>query len=317
MRYLPIFCLSMLIFIPAEGQQGQKKILGRGNPIVGEKDRINIYLNFQDIYGLDLKEGTFCANFYTMMESDGKSASELSYLNGEVDNKYFDTTRKPYYEAWNNGKFRTHINFKDYPLDKQRLNIVIEAGEGINKTVLYTANKENRLIDEDHLEGWKIDGITTKTLIHEYTDFDYNDVHQPHKYYRIIFTIIIERSHKWIFLLKLFFPSFISMLILWIGFLFPPDKVETRFGLGIASIFGVISSLLLIQQNLPELARLTLIEILNYIAIITVFATLVIFGISNMRVNKAMDAKRFERVAFIVLVTFYVISSGGILFLRS
>lgn len=317
MRYLIISSLCILTFIPVYGQKGRKKMFGRGNPITGTKDSINLYLNFQDIYGLDLKDGTFSANFYTMMESNGKSASELSYLNGEVDNKYFDTTRKPYYEAWNNGKFRTRINFKDYPLDVQRLNIVIEAGEGIDKTVLYTANKENRLIDQDHLEGWKIDSITTKTLIHEYTNFDYSNVHEPHKYYRIIFTIIIERSHKWIFLLKLFFPSFISMLILWIGFLFPPDKVETRFGLGIASIFGVISSLLLIQQNLPELARLTLIEILNYIAIVTVFATLVIFGISNKKFNKGKNNKSFEVISFIALAAFYVITSGLILFLRS
>lgn len=136
------------------------------------------------------------------------------------------------------------------------------------------------------------------------------------EYSRIIFAVVIERTNKWIFLFKLFFPSFISMLILMIGFLLPSDKIETRFGLGVASIFGVISSLILIQQDLPQLARFTLIGILNYIAIFTVFATLVIFGISYIRHKKRKNTKKFEYISFIALMLFYFITSVGILFLR-
>lgn len=342
MRFFPVFLLYALITVATNGQslwgrgtpkpQTQNKdtvlrppfrqglnpgLLGRGNPITGKKDSINIYLNFQDLWGLDLKEGTFCANFYTVMKSNGRDASQLQYLNGEMTFKYDDTLRKRYFESWNEGKFRTDMNFKDYPLDKQFLNIVIEAGEDTAKTLLYTSDKENNIIDRQHLTGWKIDTMVTQTAVHTYAHFNYGDSLSKHRYSRITVSIVIERTHKWVFLLKLFFPSFISMLILMIGFLFPAEKVDTRFGLGVASIFGVISSLILIQQNLPDLARFTLIELLNYIAILTVFATLVIFGVSYGRYKKKKRTKGFDRISFTVLILFYVLASLLILFLRS
>lgn len=162
MRCLILLCLFIAAFIPVRGQKANGNIrpsagpLGRGPLIKEGKDSINIYLNFQDLWGLDLKDGTFNANFYIVMESNGDHASRLQYLNGEkIKNLYFDSTRKPYYEAWYFSEFRTGINFKDYPLDKQYLDIIIEAGETIDKTLLYALQGESALIGKQHLAGGK------------------------------------------------------------------------------------------------------------------------------------------------------------------
>ncbi len=315
MRYVLVFSFCIFPFITTMGQG----LLGRGNPVRGEKDSINIYLNFQDIWGLDFKEGAFSANFYTVMKSQRTGASRLQYLNedGKIENKYFDTTRKLYYEAWNIGRFLTTFNFKDYPLDKQHLHIVVEAGEDTSKTVLFSLAGQSSVIGKPHLAGWKIDTITVESSVHTYKRFNQRDALYNHQYSRITFTVVVERLHKWGFLFKLFFPSFISMLILMIGFLFSAEKVDTRFGLGVASIFGVISSLIVIQQKLPDMAGLTLVDILNYIAIITVFATLIIFSISFNRSKKKKNTRKFERISFVALMLFYIVSNLLILFLRS
>lgn len=284
--------------------------------VMAQKDSINIYLNFQDIWGLDLKSGSFNANFYTMMESKLDTMPRLYYLNGKVENLYTSTAPN-YSEAWNQGEFRTNINFRNYPLDKQYLEISIEPELNYDKEVLFSHPQENILIGREHLVGWKINRITATSSPHHYKYFNSYVHREESEYSRIIFTIEIERTRKWIFLLKLFFPSFISMLILMIGFLLPPGNIETRYGLGIASIFGVISSLILIQQNLPELAGISLIEILNYIAIITVFGTLVVFAVSYSRHKREADPRKMEWIAFVSLITFYIIATLITLILRS
>lgn len=284
--------------------------------VKAQKDSINIYLNFQDIWGLDLKNGSFNANFYTMMESKQDSMPKLYYLNGKVENLYTSEAPK-YSEAWNQGEFRTGINFRNYPLDKQSLEISVEPEANYDKEILYSRAEENILIGKEHLEGWKIDKITAVSSPHYYKYFNGYVHKEESKYSRIVFNIQIERDRKWIFLLKLFFPSFISMLILMIGFLLPPSNIETRYGLGVASIFGVISSLILIQQNLPELAGITLIEILNYLAILTVFATLVVFAVSYGRHKREKDPKKMEWIAFLSLISFYTLSTVIVLLLRS
>ncbi len=284
--------------------------------VKAQKDSINIYLNFQDIWGLDLKSGSFSANFYTIMEQQYGPAPALYYLNGKVDTLYTERVNH-YFESWNQGEFRTDINFANYPLDKQNLEIVIEPEWNYDSLVLFSHNNENILIGKDHLVGWKINRIMANSSVHAYKYFNSFTHREESRYSRMVFTVEIEREHKWVYFLKLFFPSFISMLILMIGFLIPSENIETRYGLGVASIFGVISSLILIQQNLPELAGITLIEILNYIAIITVFATLVIFGLSYRMSKKEKATKKFERNTLIALLLFYVVTSIGVLFLRS
>lgn len=67
---------------------------------------------------------------------------------------------------------------------------------------------------------------------------------------------------------------FISVAIAFFAFLIRPTDLDPRFGVGVAAIFGAVSSEIVVLSNLPEMPYFTLADKVHMVSLFFVFLSL-------------------------------------------
>jgi hypothetical protein len=274
-----------------------------------KKDSVNIYVQVQDVWDLDYNKSTVMVDFYLMMEGYANDTSKTIYLlNGEVlscDTINDDTTLK-YFALQIKALIKTDFNFTRFPLDGQRIILKFEPYMYANSITFYSKADQNIYVDTVHLKGWDAEEINfqNKPITYRLKE---KDGFKEYKYNDVYFTIPITRQNGFFNLMKAFLPSLIALIIIYIGFFVPNTQLESRFNISLGSLFVVISNFIVIQQYLPEIANLTLIEKLNLITLIIIVLTIFYFALSNLKRNEKKVIKRIRTVYVITTLLLYVL----------
>lgn len=84
---------------------------------------------------------------------------------------------------------------------------------------------------------------------------------------------------------KTFIGVFISVAIAYLSFLIDPQDLDPRFGVGVAGIFGAVSSMIVVSSNMPDNPYFTLSDKIHFVSLgfifLSIFTSCVVLQISK------------------------------------
>jgi hypothetical protein len=111
------------------------------------------------------------------------------------------------------------------------------------------------------------------------------------------------------FFVKMFLGVYVAVAIALLVFFIKPTDVDPRFGLGVGALFAAIANSYITSTYLPDTGVLTLTDMVNSVAIMTIFLTLLQSTISlyifDIQGNESLS-RRFDHISFAVFLVGYV-----------
>jgi len=254
-------------------------------PAPKQPTEVKIGLFVVDLYDFSIKDESFVADFYLWMNWKGDFNPEhFEIMNGELESKEDPFIRKKdgtNYICWRcRGRFRSPLDFRNYPRDHQTLRIEIEDGFNDNNEVVYSFDKD--VEPEPYpisIGGFRMSGPQRyKVVNHEYkTNYglpssNNENSHAVHS--RMQVEIPIAHAGIKLTFIKLFLPVFLSVLIALLTFLVEPIDLDPRFGTGVAAIFGAVSSMLVANSSIPETPYFSLSDKIHLTSLLFIFISI-------------------------------------------
>lgn len=191
------------------------------------------------------------------------------------------------------GELATDLEFRTFPFDTQMLPIDIVSYAHAVDDIAFTL--DSSMLDDDgsfSVEGWQLTLLEPK--VGEYV--------MPGRFKplaRATFVIGAERETAY-YLLTLFVPMTLIMLMAWSVFWLPPDIIPARVGISTASIFSFVAFGFSIRSNLPEVSYMTRADFFVTGCTLLVFLALgvVVWGsrlANSERMNEALRISAVSR----------------------
>jgi hypothetical protein len=293
--------VTLLLSLPITSSQADNTYRGRGifepgGAFTPGSELVHIGIEPSEVYGIDIAQGTWCANFQMWWRWYGNlDPSTTTYFTNNADAKFIQSIKY----AFNNSKgipepilltdgdkyqsayfrmcFNEDFKLDRFPLDRQKLNIQIQ-----NDT--YDSTRVFYVFDYDHLSpeqkvptsGWVSKGIKTELLLHRYaTNFGNTDDGQAIKNFsNLIYTMEIERP-KLHFYLKLFFPLIVILISTFSALIICQVASKAPLAITSTGLLTVIFSQQTYSQELPAHAPAVLIDKIYIVGLLTVLAAFV------------------------------------------
>ena len=295
-------------------------VLLGGVAYADEPTRMTVGVYVNHIYGVDIKNGSFNADFYVWFRWKGNDAlkplDSFELANGRVTSK--SGVQKKVIDGENYASCRvlaTVQKFWDlrrFPLDDHTLELVLEDSEQDTRTVLYQGDTENSTASPDlQVLGWQISGSHAAVLLHAYAT-NYGDISLPHNreshYSRYVFGIDVKRPGYGRFL-KVFFGLFISVLISWCGFHVRPKESSPRVSLGVGATFAAAAVTVAINNSLPDTNTVTMADklIMLTLGIIVASVAETITALALVARGKEDLQKKLDKICAIAFPVLYVV----------
>ena len=283
---------------------------------------IGIYL--LDVYDLDLKNGSYVADFYIWLRWQGDlEPRNFELMNGKLDVKENPDEQKigdvNYVSYRVRGTVRAPFDFREFPLDRQKLTIEIEDSSNDLTSLVYRADTRNMSASPSvNLTGWDMAGKPSYSVVEHIYETNYGNPrrHPDQKavYSRFVVDIPIKHSGNNLIYLKTFIGLFISVAIAFLTFCVEPTDLDPRFGVGIAGIFGAVSSLIVVSSNMPENPYFTLSDQIHFLSLGFIFLSIFV-SCAVLRIYKrghALLSGRIDVMAGSVLAISYVLTVAGL-----
>ena len=290
------------------------------------KKQVEIGIYLLDLYDLDLKSGSFIGDFYLWLrwKDDELDPTKFEFMNGEMvardnpDRKKVGDLNYMSYRV--RGKFRTSLDFRDYPLDKQLLVIQIEDTTLDANTLMYVADNANMAFSSSfHMYGWESADTPTYQSVMQTYETNYGEPliasGEQSTYSRFVFYIPIKHAGADLIYFKTFIGVFISVAIAYLSFLIDPQDLDPRFGVGVAGIFGAVSSMIVVSSNMPENPYFTLSDKIHFVSLgfifLSIFTSCVVLQISKKegktKLSKTINNWSGISLGLIYIGTVYVL----------
>ena len=211
-------------------------------------------------------------------------------------------------------KFSHNYNLRNFPFDKQKLNIDIIDTVDIERSLLrysdYSPRNLKSFINKSSLPGWKLTGSDIRYEIYQNPNNLEGFVDD-----KLIIEILVERKHGY-YIYKVIFPILLILMVCWSAVFIDPKELESRLTITIVCLLSLIAYNFVIDSELPKLDYLT---VMDYIILVSyVYATipnfLSVISFSNIKMkNKNLAliesySKRygiFSYIFIIFVVIFY------------
>ena len=184
-----------------------------------------------------------------------------------------------YYTGLHQGDFYFSPNFKMYPFDKQKLDIIVENSlipeeelVFVIDSISYIKSNQNKnfwglsndLLSNNTMESYKI--FKTNIIIgNSIYNSNFGDITLPYKsfYGRITTSIFIDRSFL-PYISKLFLPLIIILFLAYFVFYLPTHKIEMSASLNVSALFCATAFQLAISRSLPDIGYIIYVDKIFY-----------------------------------------------------
>jgi hypothetical protein len=185
------------------------------------------------------------------------------------------------------GRFVQPFSLADYPLDGQKLSIMVEDNTNGAEAVSYVIDTDASGIgDSLQIPGWKLSGWSSQVFTHEYGT-SFGEEATPTSYSAAQFSIDITRPLSFFFW-KLLLPLFIVLLAALSALLIRPQDLDIRSALPAGALLTAIFLQKSYSDGLPDLGYLILMDKIYLV----VYAIIVLTLIRSILVYKAaVDAE--------------------------
>lgn len=278
--------------------------------------RLGIYIT--SIHDIDFKQKEYSTNFWIWLKYKRKDFdfyNNLEVPQAKSVTKSFVTVDSSDGRIYMQMKLQCVMKdswrIENFPFDRQNLRISFENSQYDSKDLIFVADTVGQHFDHRFtLRGWSIDScvISTGTKIYE-TGFGDEELTKPRTEYSAFRTrLVIEREASGLFW-KMFLGMYIAFLISYVCFYIHADGMDSRFGLGVGSLFAVIGNKYIIDSALPESSSFTLVDLLHGLTLFFILATIAAnaYSLSLIKKDKVAKAYKFDTLASRIVLVAYVI----------
>ena len=285
---LKIFFFIILLLLPGAFAQ-----------TTSETVSVGIYL--LNLGRFDIATGTFTADFYLSLQCPTEcSISDFEFSNGRaisVDT-LLDTPEEKFYRV--QASLNSPIDLKEFPFDRQQLQIILEDKTKTTDLQIYIAKTEESGIDQSlSFAGWNIDGWTAEIREHYYPVYD-------ETYSQYVYTIDISRLFLSSFL-KTFLPVFFIIIVVLCTYIIDPDKVAQRITMVSSGLVAAVMFHVSINNQIPPVGYLTFADkfmILTYLVLLISFiiAIILLELLEKKKIHLAEKVHRATEYSMFVIV---------------
>lgn len=278
--------------------------------------RLGIYIT--SIHDIDFKQKEYSTNFWIWLKYKRKDFdfyNNLEVPQAKSVTKSFVTVDSSDGRIYMQMKLQCVMKdswrIENFPFDRQNLRISFENSQYDSKDLIFVADTVGQHFDHRFtLRGWSIDScvISTGTKIYE-TGFGDEELTKPRTEYSAFRTrLVIKREASGLFW-KMFLGMYIAFLISYVCFYIHADGMDSRFGLGVGSLFAVIGNKYIIDSALPESSSFTLVDLLHGLTLFFILATIAAnaYSLSLIKKDKVAKAYKFDTLASRIVLVAYVI----------
>ena len=293
-----IICFALFIFYSPTCIKAQNTV--ETNTQVNCK--VGIYIKTIQI---KQTEETFDAVFYLWLRVDSIDITKdytfvknIDFINGDADYKVIeeriDSINKYYFVNFAcKTTFPYKADFKQFPYDKQILNIAIENTTTNFDNMVYVPDNQNLFINKlsdkniDILNGgqFSISKLDFQSSVYTYqTNFGDPAIKGFDKYSRLNFSISISHDSFEV-LQKIALPLLVVLILAYLVFFIPDYEIGTASALTVTALLAAIAFQWTINDSLPKVSYITLIDKIFYLVYFFIFyamtQTVITFNMSK------------------------------------
>lgn len=211
------------------------------------------------------------------------------------------------------GERHTFWDVRNFPFDRQRIDLVIEDGSYDTRELVYEADGQGSAASRELVvTGFRMSPVAQHVDRYVYETTFGDPALEPggnSPYSRYTYSIPMRRE-SWGLFFKLFSGLFVCTAIAMIALFINATQVDPRFGLCVGGLFGIVGSSYLVSSLLPETSELCYADKLHIAGLVTVLVVVIESAISlSLHLNKgeagAALAKRLDRTTFFALFATY------------
>lgn len=232
---------------------------------------------------LDMRTGTATLTYYVWSRWRGPpDGTAYEVMNGTVLSRESEYRleeggeRYAYYRA--SARILVDTDFHAFPFDEHEIMLMLEHAEEGSSTVLFAVDEPSvRHAESPPISGWLVDPPVFDIVEHQYaTNFGMPgvDPEEVSTYPRFRMRMRLHHDVSTTFF-KTFLTLFISVFIAFLGFFMHPDVLDARVGVGVAGMFGAVTSHSVVANNLPDIPYMTLSDKVHLAGILFIFLALV------------------------------------------
>lgn len=278
---------------------------------------IHVGLMLLRIDALDLTSEQATVTFYlwTRWRADNDvDGAAFEVMNGTLESKDSEYLREEggykyaYYRC--RATVNLEVDFRAFPFDEHRLVILLEHAEAdVARAVCAIDHESMKHLRPPTRSGWIIGEPRFEVQTVSYrTNWGMigvspDDVSSGS---RVRASVTLQHAAMATFT-KTFLTLIISMMITFLAFLMHPEELEARVGVGVAGIFGAVSSHSTVSDSLPEISYMTLADRVHALSHFFIFTTLLTSAYVSYleKKGRADDAVRANRRAWIATSVAY------------
>jgi hypothetical protein len=306
MRYIILLIFSLFLF--------------SNSSFAGPPEEVKTGVYLMNLYGLNMDENSFYADFYIWFKWKGKKdPSNIEFVNliekWSKDQTGFDGDSTPvtlkdgskYKIMRVEGRFFHSYSLGDFPLDRHALDIQIENPEYPADSLVYVPDTAAADIRHNLKQvGWDVMGCSLTNSIHDYGSNFGNPQENAQRYSNIQYSVILQRPFSY-FLLKMLLPLVVVMLVSIGALALHPTHIDTRSSLPIG---GLLTAVFLQQSYsgaLPDTGYMVLMDkiyLLCYILISLVLVNIIRSGNEMERqvpADKIIKRERLQALIYLII----------------
>lgn len=279
-------------------------------------------------YDLDPAANTFYFNGYLWLiwtgERDPSRTLEITNVVDESDFVIKPTVDEPDVLAngqkimWFkvSGRFFQPFDLRDYPLDVQKLTLMIEDSTYPQESVVFEADSESSGLDSRfQVPGWSVVGLESRHLTHDYRSSFGADEQEEALYSALEISVHLSRGRN-LFLWKLLLPLLLVLGTNWLALVLHPRLVEVRTAMPATALLTMVFLQQSSLDGLPPVSALVLMDQIYLVAYVVIVATFARMVWDNNRLKRADDevecAQTLRRSDRLILVGQMVLGLGAL-----
>lgn len=284
---------------------------------------VGAYLN--DIQNLDLKSHSYSVDLYVWFRWKDASldpAASFEFMNpfelwGHVrTNAYEKPLRLPdgslYQVVRNQGRFSHKLKLFDYPFDEQELTVDIEDTDLTTDRMVYRLDPKGLVVNSAvELPGFTLGRPECRIQEVSYST-NFGDPRPPPRTAHSRMSLVVPIARPALtYGVKLLLPILCVIFCAALMFLFHPKHVDSRVGIGITALLTIVALQITLNDDLPEVAYLILLDKIYLMAYLFVIAGLAVvvkttWLLEREEIEKAI---RLDRRSLVFLTLLYLIAN--------
>jgi hypothetical protein len=259
---------------------------------------------------LSLKDASWTVDFYVWFRWRGdvpRLGEDFQVVDGTIlDRKKDDEYVAPdeHYQRYRvMAKITKFFDATRFPVDDHLLTINIEHPAELRSQMIFVDDGTSSISSRAQVWAYGIKGLESVEKPHVYRT-SRGDPRVPagfrpvYSQFRVGISLVRE---GWGFFLKMFQGLFASLAVAMTVFVSKPSHLDTRFSIGVGAFFATIANVYITSSLIPNTGVLTLADVMNGLAMITIFLTMVQSFVSihvyDGRGNKEL-ALKYDHVSF-------------------